>query len=174
MTTFTLLDAARAAVAILETSGYLDGDSTAALRLIAAVQRAELSDLQTERDRLAAELDALRNAPPALPAPEAPAEMPAEPATKRRFRAKEQVTDGSLACAEPGCNRTFKNAKALGAHRARTHGEKKWAPTPKRSGIRLVDDTPIPFRCEVCHRDTFARDLHQPDRCIRCAKQGAA
>jgi hypothetical protein len=47
-------------------------------------------------------------------------------------------------------------------------------PAP-RPALRLVDDVPD-WRCPICRSDVFTRDLHQPDRCVQCAKtrRGAA
>lgn len=183
-----LFDAARAVVAqVLDTDFLADGDR-AASDLIRAVLQLENAALRSQLDllhadyaaaiaevaALTAERDSLRSAPPfALPAPTETVK------NARRFRAKQEPANESLTC--PECGKTgFKNAAGLGGHRSKTH-KVLWpqpapepTPTPERRTIRLVDDGPIPFRCEICHSDTFARDLHQIDRCVRCAKRGAA
>lgn len=214
-----LLTIARRLATVLEVTGVMTDEHPAALQLITLVQRLDLADLQRERDELAAELEALRRAPPALPAPETP--LPVDlttlnaPTTKRRFRAKQQPVSGGAFC--PECDRGFKNAHALEVHMGRKHKAAPAAeppqPDPVREAIRikqemavttftcpdcpaiftssadlrshrtlkhplpairLVDDDTLPlFVCSLCGSDAIARDLHQPDRCVRCAKRGS-
>lgn len=44
---------------------------------------------------------------------------------------------------------------------------------PPEALAQLLDDT-IEFRCATCGSGAFARDLHKPSICVRCAKAGRA
>jgi len=86
------------------------------------------------------------------------------------------VVSNLLDC--PDCHRSFRSNQGLAVHRTCSHGGRpprrpQAAPTDGPAPtlappIALVEDCGD-WMCRLCLSDAHARDLRQPDYCIRCA-----
>lgn len=115
-----------------------------------------------------------RQAPPPQMPPAAVEQ--AEAAFIASIRLLEAPDDGLERCNL--CDRAFKNARALGTHQRRTHGQRAETPAvieealalPERPAAIALELGEAPWRCAICGDDgkRHARSISDPTRCMRC------
>jgi hypothetical protein len=72
-------------------------------------------------------------------------------------------------CDVPGCA-VLLDPRGLGIHRRKIHGI-IGPSSARRAGKSRTVQARDGWRCADCDTDAFAQDMHDPARCIRCAKQ---
>jgi hypothetical protein len=94
------------------------------------------------------------------------------PSIARAATGMPAVTDhrpAKVPCDVPSCTAML-DPRGLGIHKKKMHGIAGLT-SGRRKGASRPAQAQDGWRCADCDTDAFAQDLHDPARCIRCAKR---